>query len=779
MPSDTVDVRVAMTENDTSKLVAVASKGLLLATGTTGAKAVAYAPDGSGKWSVETGTGCGGPWTALGGTVSKPVVRPASTGALLTLCADDGTQLTVQGTLTGIYNSAGEARTVNTLPLEEYVADVVPAESISDWGNVGTAGPQGRPWGFQELEAQAVAVRSYVLASPGGYGGYATVCDLSCQTYRGTRYATSNSEAAAEDTAGKVMVMPSGSIASTEYSASTGGYTSSSAEGSPFTPVPDAGDGVCLTADNPGLCNTNHDWTKSVALSTVHAHWPTEGASPTVTVSARNGYGTWGGRATEVTISGMGTSQIVASATFVSALDLLSNYFTVTQTTGQPLTITGHGWGHGIGMGQWGAFGYAVGTDDGDGNWTWQRIVEHYYAPATIQSLPDPSSTTFSDSRIDGATADATAAEELEHQFSPAAGRCPGSATTRPVVLATDAGYPDALASAPLARALGTGTLLTAPTRLSETTATALRMEGVSRVYLVGGPLAVSTSVVATLRSTPAHACDGGAGSGADIAVTRVYGQTEYDTAEEIADAAAKLDGVGTLDLAGAYRGSDPAGGTGRFNTTAGTASSGPVASGALPTAVVATGKGFQDAEAASTLAYAERLPVLLTTPSALSPQVSSAIRGLGIRQVVVTGGQLAVADAVVESLEQLGVSVLRVAGSDAAATAVELAELETAPSPTGAGWHGTGDLAVARGNGYSDGLAGAVVAADGPGSAAPQPLVLTETPTTVGPALTTFLKTAGAVGLGGVRVDHLTVLGGPLAVTQTAVDQMGTDLSS
>ena len=41
-------------------------------------------------------------------------------------------------------------------------------------------------WGFQELEAQAVAVRSYVLANVGGYGGYADTCDLTCQTYRGT-----------------------------------------------------------------------------------------------------------------------------------------------------------------------------------------------------------------------------------------------------------------------------------------------------------------------------------------------------------------------------------------------------------------------------------------------------------------------------------------------------------------------------------------------------------------------------------------------------------------
>ncbi|MDA8309308.1 MAG: cell wall-binding repeat-containing protein [Actinomycetota bacterium] len=777
LPSDSVQVRIAMTENDTSVLV-VASPGGLVATGAPGAKAVMYTPTGTGSWSVATGTGCGGPWVPLqGNVVQTPLVRPASTGTLLTLCADDHTQLQVQGVLQGVYNSAGQARTVNTLPLEQYVADVVPAESISDWGNVGGQGPQGRPWGFQALEAQAVAVRSYVLASPGGYGGYATACDLTCQTYRGTEYLTANSTAAAQGTAGQVMEMLGGAIAATEYSASTGGYTSSSAEGSPFTPVPDAGDAVCLTPGNPGLCNTNHDWSVTIPLSTVHAHWPKEGTSPVVEVTARNGYGTWGGRATELTISGNGTSQTVPAATFVAAFNLESNYFTITQSPGQPLALTGHGWGHGIGMGQWGAFGYAVGTDGGAGNWTWQQIVEHYYAPATIATLPGTAAT-FADTRISGPTADATAAQELEHQFTPAAGSCPGSGPTRPVVLATDAGYPDALASAPLARALGTGTLLTPTTRLSSVTATALRAEGVTHVYVVGGPLAISTSVVTTIEGMPVHACGGGTASGGDIEVTRLFGQTQYDTAAQVATEAAKLGGVGAMDLSGAYQGTNATGGDGRYNATAGSASRGPAATGTLTTAVVARGTGFQDAETASTLAYAERLPILLTTPSTLSPQVASAVRALGVRQVVVMGGELAVSNGVVASLAQLGLSVLRVAGADATGTAVELAQLEEAPSPTGAGWQGTGELTVARGNGYSDGLAGAVVAADGPGAGAPAPLVLTETPSTVGAALTAYLQLAGTTGIGGMRVTDLTVLGGTLAVTQTAVDQMGKDLT-
>ena len=45
----------------------------------------------------------------------------------------------------------------------------------------------------------------------------------------------------------------------------------------------------------------------------------------------------------------------------------------LTSTSGGAVSITGHGWGHGIGMGQWGALGYAIGQDNGDGNWTYGR----------------------------------------------------------------------------------------------------------------------------------------------------------------------------------------------------------------------------------------------------------------------------------------------------------------------------------------------------------------------------------------------------------------------
>ena len=380
--------------------------------------------------------------------------------------------------------------------------------------------------------------------------------------------------------------------------------------------------------------------------------------------------------------------------------------------------------------------------------------------------------------RVFGATADATAAAELEHQFPATTGQCPGTTGTRPVVLATDTTYPDALASAYLARDLGTGTLLTGPASLSPATLGAIAEEGITRVYVVGGPLAVTSAVVDRLTSTPADVCGGAAAlpGPVDIEVTRVAGTTEYGTAARIAETAPATQ-VGEAAFPGAYAGTNSSGGEGRDNATAGTASAAPSSTMALPTAVVATGEGFQDAQAASAMSYAERFPILLTTPVALSPEVTSAIETLGIRQVIVVGGPLAVSNAVVTSLEDLGVSVLRVAGQNYSGTSVELAEFETAGAGGGLGWTGTGALTVARGNGFTDGLAGAVVAADGPSATAPEPLVLTVGPTSVGTALAGFLHAAGTTGIGGARVTRFTILGGPLAITQTTIAAMGADL--
>ncbi len=387
VPSDTTDVKVAMTENDGLDVI-VQSSGGVSAPGVSSAPAVRFQQTG-GTWAVDTGLTCSGPWTQVLANQTTPTASPVGNG-LLTLCVASYSP-TVHGTLTALYNSANQARTVNTLPLEQYVADTVPGESPSSWANLGGSGPQGMDWGFQELEAQAVAVRSYVLADLGGYGGYADTCDLTCQTYRGTEYETAASVAAANDTAGQVMVMPGGQIATTEYSASTGGYTSSSNQESPFTAVPDDGDAVCVT----GACNPNHQWTTSVSGATIQGTWPQIGTFTGVSISSEDpGHPNDApyGRVDTITIDGTAQDITIPGTEFYVDLGLNSDLFNVTSVGGGTVSIEGQGWGHGIGMGQWGALGYAIGQDNDEGNWTYKQIVDHYYGPAELTTLADASS---------------------------------------------------------------------------------------------------------------------------------------------------------------------------------------------------------------------------------------------------------------------------------------------------------------------------------------------------------------------------------------------------
>jgi stage II sporulation protein D len=46
------------------------------------------------------------------------------------------------------------------------------------------------------------------------------------------------------------------------------------------------------------------------------------------------------------------------------------------------LVVTGHGWGHGVGMSQWGAYGFAR------HGWSYERILSHYYQGTQLSEAP-------------------------------------------------------------------------------------------------------------------------------------------------------------------------------------------------------------------------------------------------------------------------------------------------------------------------------------------------------------------------------------------------------
>jgi hypothetical protein len=343
--SDSTPVSVALTENAGNDTI-VTSNSAFTAGGVNvpahGAARFQYVGTPP-AWVVETSSGCGGPWgapTPVAGTpIAAPVVTPPfpSDGNLanevLQLCQGPGNIL-VRGDIEGVLNSANAERTVNVLPLGQYVADVTPSESPASWGTLGSAGPQGEAWGFQELEAQAVAARSYVMAeTPNGYFGYADICDTTaCQNYPGIANESAITDSATTDTAGQAVLLPTGAPALTQYSSSTGGYTA----GGTFAPVVDAGDSICIT----GACNPWHSYTDSIPVSAITAKFPQLGTLVAVDVSQRNGLGDSGGRVLEMSLEGSAQTVELTGNTFAADFSsfgadgvALTNWFSV---EGQP-----------------------------------------------------------------------------------------------------------------------------------------------------------------------------------------------------------------------------------------------------------------------------------------------------------------------------------------------------------------------------------------------------------------------------------------------------------
>lgn len=118
--------------------------------------------------------------------------------------------------------SGSRLRALNEVGLESYVKGVVPRESPDEWGAQGAQAA---------LEAQAVAARSYALAT-GGHCGSGIFCSgVSDQVYGGyDAEAASPHATAAVDATRHEVVLYSGAPAQTFFSSSSGGQTAASVD---------------------------------------------------------------------------------------------------------------------------------------------------------------------------------------------------------------------------------------------------------------------------------------------------------------------------------------------------------------------------------------------------------------------------------------------------------------------------------------------------------------------------------------------------------------------
>ena len=126
-----------------------------------------------------------------------------------------------------------------------------------------------------------------------------------------------------------------------------------------------------------------------------------------------------------------------------------------------------------------------------------------------------------------------------------------------------------------------------------------------------------------------------------------------------------------------------------------------------MDTALIATGKDFPDAIAASPLSAGAGWPIFLVRSSGVTSKNIADLKAAGVDHTVVLGGTSSVYYGSDEVLRNAGFEVERVSGSDRYSTSVAIAEFGA--KHAGLSWDVVG---IATGEKFPDALAGGVLCA-------------------------------------------------------------------
>ena len=256
---------------------------------------------------------------------------------------------------------------INRVPMEEYLYGVLYNEVSHQWP-------------IEAIKAQAVAARTFALyqARQNKLQDYDLTNDIYSQVYSGAtseRWATTR---AVKLTAGKVLTYK-GDIFPAYYHATCGGHTENASN---LWNV-DLG---CLRGVECGYCkdSPHYKWTKTIALNDLEKKLNDNGyklgSIKKVTVLSRND----SGRIDKIEIKDdADVSCIITSKDFrqmIGPNDIRSTNFEPA-ISGDNLILKGIGWGHGVGMCQWGAKGQ---SDKGK---SCEEILEFYYPESEITAI--------------------------------------------------------------------------------------------------------------------------------------------------------------------------------------------------------------------------------------------------------------------------------------------------------------------------------------------------------------------------------------------------------
>lgn len=247
---------------------------------------------------------------------------------------------------------------INYVDMEDYLYSVVGAEAVPSW-------PQ------EALKAQAVAARTYALykRDTSNNSIYDLDTTTATQVYKGLKSEYTTTHQAVQATAGQVMTYKGKIILAVFHSAS-GGHTEN-VEDVWTSPLPYLRGVPDYDQNSPVF-----QWNKTVSPSQISRIVGGVGNITSIIPEKT----TPQGRIVTMKIVGNQGTKRVNGADLRQSLDLRSTLFRISVNQGN-LQITGRGFGHGLGLSQWGAEYLA------ENGINYQQILGHYYQNAKLATI--------------------------------------------------------------------------------------------------------------------------------------------------------------------------------------------------------------------------------------------------------------------------------------------------------------------------------------------------------------------------------------------------------
>lgn len=260
---------------------------------------------------------------------------------------------------TALVPTTGGLTAVNYVNIEDYLYSVLGSEMFPTWP-------------LEALKAQAVAARSYALykRSLSTSAVYDLGDTTTWQVYKGVESEALPTHQAVEATAGQVMIY-GGKVILAVFHSSSGGHTEN-VEDIWKQPLPYLRGVADYDQGAPVF-----EWTKNIPRSELSRI--ISGVGNVVEMTAERT--TPQGRVVTMLVKGDRATRRISGSDLRNVLDLKSTLFVV-NPAGDSFQVSGRGFGHGLGLSQWGAYNLAVKGIN------YQQILDHYYQNATLARMP-------------------------------------------------------------------------------------------------------------------------------------------------------------------------------------------------------------------------------------------------------------------------------------------------------------------------------------------------------------------------------------------------------